>query len=124
MDEKKPRHGRGFLFLPRLDLFHVLRQKLRRALPGKIAGVLAVAGTLVAIEAMRRIGVGVDLGLRLFFLDVLDGRHWNAVILLAEMHLYRALRLFVGELADHAAVERDRSEERRVGKECRSRWSP
>ena len=27
-------------------------------------------------------------------------------------------------IADHAAVEEARSEERRVGKECRSRWSP
>src|SRR5256885_15395082 len=27
-------------------------------------------------------------------------------------------------LYDRAVLERDRSEERRVGKECRSRWSP
>ena len=32
---------------------------------------------------------------------------------------------FVGDIGDKATLEElDRSEERRVGKECRSRWSP
>src|ERR1035438_7877348 len=31
---------------------------------------------------------------------------------------------YYGELADRYRMRRDRSEERRVGKECRSRWSP
>src|SRR3712207_9579797 len=75
---------------------------------------------------------------------------WNQVQLdvygelLNALHLYRArlgdlhpeIQAFVADLADTAArrwQERDsgiwemrgeRSEERRVGKECRSRWSP
>ena len=32
--------------------------------------------------------------------------------------------LYVPEAANSCRFEKDRSEERRVGKECRSRWSP
>ena len=34
------------------------------------------------------------------------------------------LRLFADSSASDVDVREDRSEERRVGKECRSRWSP
>ena len=39
------------------------------------------------------------------------------------IHIMRYSRVFVPQL-DFVAVFDDRSEERRVGKECRSRWSP
>ena len=32
--------------------------------------------------------------------------------------------LLIEEAIDHYIANKDRSEERRVGKECRSRWSP
>src|SRR5256885_516486 len=38
------------------------------------------------------------------------------VLLVADMRQYRP--------CTHHSIERERSEERRVGKECRSRWSP
>ena len=40
---------------------------------------------------------------------------------LSGLEFVRSLRIQQGELSGGAA---DRSEERRVGKECRSRWSP
>src|SRR4026209_2019098 len=83
---------------------HVLRQEFLRALPREIAGFLAVARALVAIEAVRRIRIGVDLGPRRLLLEGHEPGHRDAVIFFAEMHLHRALRLLVGELADHAAV--------------------
>src|SRR5438477_10034201 len=46
----------------------------------------------------------------------------TAVGILAQDDLIHAARL--GADAAAAVVERKRSEERRVGKECRSRWSP
>ena len=56
---------------PEAPLFlHVLCKEFLCALPGEVAGLFAVARALVAIKAMRRIRIGVDLGLRLFLLDV------------------------------------------------------
>ena len=37
---------------------------------------------------------------------------------------YPQLRFFIGDVRDGERLKRARSEERRVGKECRSRWSP
>ena len=37
---------------------------------------------------------------------------------------FRPLGLAIREAREKAGLSRNRSEERRVGKECRSRWSP
>ena len=44
----------------------------------------------------------------------------------AELYCYQGrMSVFVDDLQGHTVeVGADRSEERRVGKECRSRWSP
>src|SRR5579885_3474003 len=86
-------------------LFHVLRQEFLRPLPGKLRGLLAVARALVAIEAVRRVRIGVGFRLRQLLLDLGNRAHRDAFVLLAEVHLQRASRLLVGELGDHAAVE-------------------
>ena len=49
--------------------------------------------------------------------------------LLEEQETLRADRLYLGgpearKVLETARIERGRSEERRLGKECRSRWSP
>src|SRR5260221_10634764 len=85
----------------------MLREKFLRARPGKIAGGLVVACALVAIKTVRGAGIDISFRLRLFLFNLLTNGRWNAFVLLAEMHLERAFRLFVGELADHAAVKRD-----------------
>src|SRR5689334_6899755 len=86
----------------------MLGEKLLRALPRQIAGLFPVARALVAIKTVRRIRIGVDLGVWLLLLESLDYIHRDAVVFLAEMHLYRALRLLISEFADHSAIEGDR----------------
>ena len=56
---------------------------------------------------MRDSGVNVIIGLR-------PGKSWDAAV----QDGFEVLTV------DAAAARADRSEERRVGKECRSRWSP
>src|SRR2546421_8008271 len=46
---------------------------------------------------------------------------WQFARVHGPMHIYAALSTHI---TDKERVERPRSEERRVGKECRSRWSP
>src|SRR3972149_11371044 len=86
----------------------MLAEKFLRAPPGGLARLVAGAGALVAIKAVRCARVEVGFRLRLLLLDRLHHVERNAFVLLAEMHLQRARRLLVGELADLAAVIGDR----------------
>src|SRR5215510_10051013 len=111
----RSRSADGGLFL------HVLCKKFLRSFPGEVAGFLAIARALVAVEAVRRVWISVGFRLWLLLLDLVHDRHRNAIILLAEMHLQRAFRFLIGELADHAAVEGDRgkkSGDPAGGEEC------
>src|SRR5256885_9150950 len=58
--------------------------------------------------------------------DDLGGRQFRAVVLgdLAAHEAALAVVASGGQLLHLGAAARGRSEERRVGKECRSRWSP
>src|SRR6266568_7545501 len=87
----------------------MLLQEVERTRPGDLRGCLVIAGALVAMKSMRRVRIGVDLTLRTLALDYRDVAHRNALILLAEMHLHRHLRLLVGELGDLPAIVGDRS---------------
>src|SRR2546430_15763171 len=81
------------------------RQRLDEARPG-----VARINDVVQIATRRReIGVGE-------FLAILALLRLRRVALV--QHLHRSLR------SHHRDLRRGRSEERRVGKECRSRWSP
>src|ERR1019366_10504204 len=86
----------------------MLAEEFLRPAPGQRGGVLVVTGALVAIKAVRGPGIDVSVRLRLLLLDARHHIHRDAFVLLAEMHLQRAFRLLVGELADHAAVIGDR----------------
>src|SRR6476469_7872659 len=111
----RSRSADGGLFL------HVLCKKFLRPFPGEVAGFLAIARALVAVEAVRRVRISVGFRLRLLLLDLVHDRHRNAVILLAEMHLQRAFRFLIGELADHATVKgnrRGKSGDPAGGEEC------
>src|SRR5436309_12047604 len=73
-----------------------------------VTGVQTCSLPIYEIDDLARLGVQALAGLRLA--DIVDDD--------------RALEASVlRELAD-GLLERTRSEERRVGKECRSRWSP
>ena len=45
-------------------------------------------------------------------------------LLEAGVHFGHQTRRWNPKMAEYIYTERNRSEERRVGKECRSRWSP
>src|SRR5215510_3915574 len=96
----------------------MLLQELERARPGDLRGGLVVAGALVAMETMRRVRIGIDLALRALPFDHLDVAHRDALILLAEMHLHRDLRLFVRELGDLAAIVGDRGGQASKPRRC------
>src|SRR5262245_29065278 len=83
---------------------HMLGEKFLRALPRQIRRLLAEARTIVIRKGVRRIGVDIDLRLRLFLLDCLDHVHRDAFVFIAEVHLNRASRFFVGKFSDDAAV--------------------
>ena len=66
---------------------------------------------------------GIGLGVLLILVCAIGIRK-NAV---GMVHLYSPEvqeRCVTLGLTTHAKIKRNRSEERRVGKECRSRWSP
>ena len=48
----------------------------------------------------------------------------DEVVGLDNINDYYEVELKYGRLAECGIVKEERSEERRVGKECRSRWSP
>src|SRR3712207_5913999 len=70
-------------------------------------------GALRSEAVVRRVGSAIALGL------LADGEQ-----LPTETHLATMLRVSTVTLREALAELRKRSEERRVGKECRSRWSP
>src|SRR4051812_18250746 len=90
-----------------MSLLHVLREERGGALPRELRRAFVVAAALIAMEAMAGIRINVDFAVRTLLLDDLDVGHRDALVLLAEVHLHRNLRLLVGELGDHAAVVSD-----------------
>src|SRR2546426_9739954 len=92
-----------------------------------------MTGSLAVLQRMMYIGMWVNTGLAFFNLipiPPLDGSHVLKHMLPPTAGM-RYRQLYVLHHPDHAgglAASRRggrlRSEERRVGKECRSRWSP
>src|ERR1017187_7629548 len=116
-------HSRDSLaLLPAHDeflLLQMLGKETHAARPGDIGAGLVVARPFVAVKAMLRARIDMDLDLRPLGLDGLDIGQRNAGILLAEMELGRHLRLVIGEADDGAAVITDRRRQPR--QLCRSR---
>src|SRR5258708_40089410 len=100
--------------------------RIKRTLPVLIA-VLAIAAAVVAIVQLRkrappeavRLLPGAD---GFFYINLKWIRTFNATNQLPPISRDPDYEKFVEETGFQ--FERDRSEERRVGKECRSRWSP
>src|SRR6187431_2905268 len=85
-------------------LLQMFRKERQAARPGDIGAGLVVARPLVAMKAVLRAGIDVDLDLGPLGLDGLDVGQRNARILFAEMQLRRYKRFVVGEADDGAAV--------------------
>src|SRR5687767_1143982 len=74
-------------------------------------------------------GAAVKSGIRCFFYGYGDHRDLHSFPtrrssdLVATVAAFLAAALLAGRLASRLAMQVQRSEERRVGKECRSRWS-
>ena len=81
-------------------------------------------GTLdpFAVEVMEEIGVDIarHKPMTIEELDELEGLNFDLIVTLSPPAHHKALEL----TRTSAAQVEYRSEERRVGKECRSRWSP
>src|SRR3989441_1910507 len=84
-----------------------------------VSGILAVVATGLYLSRVGPRFVAADT-------RVQNSGMWEVVVFLLEGLIFivmgLSLRPILGSLG--GAVARERSEERRVGKECRSRWSP
>src|SRR5260370_28897539 len=91
----------------------MLGKKAEAARPGDICACLVVARPLIAVEAVLRARIEVDLDVGPLGADGLDIVKRNTRVLFAEMQLRRYFRLVVGEANDGAAVIADRRGEPR-----------
>src|ERR1700676_2807957 len=83
-------------------LLQMFRQKPEATRPGDIRACLVVACPFVAVKAVLRARIDVDLDIGPLGADALDIAQRDACILLAEMQLGRHLQLVVGEANDGA----------------------
>src|SRR5262245_65400038 len=86
----------------------MLAQEVERAGPSHLGRRFGETWPLVAMKAVRRVWIGVDLAFLTILIDRGDIRHRDALVLLAKMHLHRNLRLLVGEFGDLYTVIGDR----------------
>src|SRR6266567_9143180 len=86
----------------------MLRKKREAARPGDIRTGLVVACAFVAMKAVLRAGIDVNLDIGPLDLDGFDIGQRNAGILFAEMQLRRHLWFVIREADDGAAVIADR----------------
>src|SRR3981189_2410986 len=94
---------------PRMtSLLQMPGKEREAARPGDLCACLVVTRPLIAVEAVLRAGIDVDLDLGPLGPDGLDVAERNARVLCAEMQLRRPLRFVVGEADDGAAVIADR----------------
>src|ERR1700726_3185956 len=91
----------------------MLRQEAEAARPGDIRTGLVVAWPFVAMEAMLRARIDVDLDIGPLGADGLDIAERYARVLFAEVQLRRHVRFVVGETNDGAAVIADRHRQAR-----------
>src|ERR1700739_1649667 len=89
-------------------LLQMLCQEIEAARPGDIRTGLVVAWPFVAVEAVLRTRIDVNLDFRPLGAECLDIAERNAGVLFSEMQLGRHFRLVVGETNDGAAVIADR----------------
>src|SRR6266850_231102 len=82
----------------------MLGKEREAARPGDIGTGLVVASAFVAVKAVLRAGIAVNLDIGPLGLDGIDIGQRNARVLFAEMQLCRHLRLVVGKANNGAAV--------------------
>jgi len=106
------------LILLGLVCLHELYNMFDRAHPARLAGFLALIGMLLAAHygGRNQLTLAATLAIPLtFFLIVAQRRGGAPGVSVTLLGIF-----WIGLALGHAV----RSEERRVGKECRSRWSP
>src|ERR1700726_4289463 len=94
--------------MTRVLLLQMLRQEPEATRPGDIRARLVVACPFVAVKAVLRARIDVDLDIGPLGADGLDIAQRYARVLFAEMQLRRHFRLVVGKANDGAAVIADR----------------
>src|SRR6185312_8576085 len=88
-------------------------KEVEAARPRNIGACLVVACPFIAIEAVLRAGIDVDLDIGPLAADGLDIGERDAGVLLAKVKLGRYFRLVVGKPNDGAAVVADRRRQTR-----------
>src|SRR5260370_25627181 len=109
------RHTRSvsaFLLNRSSDLFGLLSLRRKRSSPNVFE--MAATETITSIILIKLIRVSLG--------TVRHPRRFKIVVIDIQITLKQMLRDFIGIRVNRA--KKSRSEERRVGKECRSRWSP
>ena len=102
------------------------------------SGILSIVAALCGAQHIRGIDIdnnavetsienvqknGFDDIIDIAFGDVTEGLGFQADIIVANLMAELIIGL-TSDIVNHLRGRRSRSEERRVGKECRSRWSP
>src|SRR2546426_11408450 len=87
----------------------------------RVGDLLFLSGQIGNVPGTRQLADGGITGQTRQVLENI-----KAVLAFAGSSLDRAVKctVFLADIQDFAAMNAVRSEERRVGKECRSRWSP
>src|SRR3989454_12792343 len=87
----------------------------------RVGDLLFLSGQIGNVPGTRQLADGGIAGQTRQVLENI-----KAVLAFAGSSLDRAVKctVFLADIQDFAAMNAVRSEERRVGKECRSRWSP
>src|SRR5665213_4050890 len=86
----EPAHDRSFLLL------QMPGKEREAARPGDIGAGLVVTRPFVAVEAVLRAGIDMDLDLGPLGADGVDIAEWNAGVLFAELKQGRHVRIVVG----------------------------
>src|SRR5258707_2242297 len=98
-------HDESFLLL------QMLGKEREAAWPGDIGAGLVIARPLIAVEALLRAGIDMDLDIGPLGANRLDVAERDAGVLFAEMQLGRHFRLVVGEANNGATVIANRRRE-------------
>ena len=118
--------GGGVIIKPTLDLFHLDSV----ATVSFLSGCTVLAMSCYSVTKALRAGdskVDLKLGTPLAIgaaVGGVAGKQMFAVISAAFAETAGAVQASSAETVSRLTQRRSRSEERRVGKECRSRWSP
>ena len=97
----------------------MVRNEDERAQALRDMGAEVVVGNLLDLDSMHRVIAGCET---MYFSMSISDAYLAATVNAAAVAKHHGVKAFIN--MSQMTVSQMRSEERRVGKECRSRWSP